>query len=84
MPCGVPAKGWAARCSVLFFLPAALSVPAGSQCPSDIFRKRIRAQIVNDPFVPGMKLILFVEAGLLLFGLELFVYFSLSFIATNL
>ena len=32
---------------------------------------------MNDPFVPGMKLILFVEAGLLLFGLELFVYFSL-------
>lgn len=39
---------------------------------------------MNDPFVPGVKLILFVEAGLLLFGLELFVYFSLSFIATNL
>ena len=39
---------------------------------------------MNDPFVPGMKLILFVEPGLLPFRLELFVYLSLSFIATNL
>ena len=66
----MPMKDYTARPPLwfLFFLTAASFVPADTQCLSDIFRKRIRAQIVNDPFVPGMKLILFVEAGLLLLG----------------